>query len=357
MPAEPVLDVAALTAPIPGDDPAGGGTPFVVRQQLDEARKEVDLSGYAADDPMRPTDARKADWPLIERVAREALTATAKDLLVAARLAEAEVKLHGFAGLRDGLRLLRALVADCWDRLAPKVDDPADLDIRAAPFEWLDDPDHGARFPATVRSVPIAAGENGTAFGWLDWKKAQDSKDRSWYEAFEKAAMLTPVGRLRDASTALDEAAKELDALTVVLAEKLKGMAPSLSAIRAAVTDCRTLTAQVLQRKGGTAPAATTEATAAPTAAATPAGVVVGGTAPAMVPVAETREAIYQAIADAGRRLEKLEPHSPVPYLLKRCVELGSLPFPDMIRSFVRSDEILKEVRRELGIPERDQPT
>jgi type VI secretion system protein ImpA len=348
MPSEPVIDIAALTAPIPGSDPAGSSTPFTIRQQLDEARKEIDLSGYAADDPMRPTEAKKADWGLIQRLATETLTTTAKDLLVAARLTEALVRLHGFAGLRDGLSLLRALVTDCWERLAPKIDDPSDLDIRAAPFEWLDDPDHGARFPATIRAVPLVVGENGAAFGWLDWKKAQDGKDRGKYDAFEKAVSLTRGDQIREAGARLDEAARELDGLTIALAERLKGLAPSLSSIRAAIADCKTLADQIVLRKG---PAATPN----PAPRSTTAAPETEPMTAAAAPMPQTREAVYQVIADAAQTLETLEPHSPIPYLLRRCVELGRQPFPEMIRSFVRNEEILKELRREIGIPEQDE--
>jgi hypothetical protein len=36
-------------------------------------------------------------------------------------------------------------------------------------------------------------------------------------------------------------------------------------------------------------------------------------------------------------------------------VDLGTRPFPEMIQSLVRDDGILKELRRELGIPEQTE--
>ena len=176
MPSPAMLDLDQLIAPIPGDSPAGGSVPFAVREKLEEYRKEVDPNDFAANDPMRPEAAQHADWPAVERLARETLSGTSKDLLVAARLTEALTREHGFGGLRDGLRLMRRLVSECWDRLNPAIESDDDLEIRAAPFFWLDETDRGARFPTTIRRVPMVRGEK-ESFGWTHWKQSQSGKD------------------------------------------------------------------------------------------------------------------------------------------------------------------------------------
>src|SRR5436190_1554738 len=114
MASPPLLDIAALTAPIPGDEPAGPPVPFEIRSQLEEDRKEEDPADYAPDDPMRPEEPKRANWSGIIRISQDTLTEKSKDLLVAARLTEALTKQHGFAGLRDGLHLMRELVQNCW---------------------------------------------------------------------------------------------------------------------------------------------------------------------------------------------------------------------------------------------------
>src|ERR1700678_4803989 len=103
MPSPPLIDLDELTAPIPGDSPAGSSVPFAVREKLEEYRKEVDPNDFDAKDPMRPESLQKADWAAVVRLARETLTGTSKDLLVTARLTEGLTKAHGFGGLRDGL--------------------------------------------------------------------------------------------------------------------------------------------------------------------------------------------------------------------------------------------------------------
>lgn len=68
-----------------------------------------------------------------------------------------------------------------------------------------------------------------------------------------------------------------------------------------------------------------------------------------------SRQSLYQQIAEIAQRLEQLEPHSPVPYLLRRAVAVGMLPFPEMIKSFVRDQSVLEEMARELALPKEGE--
>ena len=53
--------------------------------------------------------------------------------------------------------------------------------------------------------------------------------------------------------------------------------------------------------------------------------------------------------------LRRLEPHSPIPYLLERAVTLGALSFPDLMKELVRDANVLAAMSRELGIKEPSQ--
>jgi type VI secretion system protein ImpA len=65
-----------------------------------------------------------------------------------------------------------------------------------------------------------------------------------------------------------------------------------------------------------------------------------------------SREDAYRQLAAAANVLRQLEPHSPIPYLIQRAVELGRLPFPQLIRELVRDANVIAELDRELGIKE-----
>src|SRR5437588_6434446 len=185
MASPPILDLDALLAPISTDKPAGGPLPYELRLRFEEDRKEENPDDFAADDPMRPTKPKKANWQGIIEAAKDALTTQSKDLVVAARLTEGLARQHGFGGLRDGLRLLRLLVEQCWDRLHPLIED-GDLEARAGPFFLLDDADRGARFPNALRALPMIRGTN-AQFSLLDWRHSQDRNGSVARDDVEKA--------------------------------------------------------------------------------------------------------------------------------------------------------------------------
>ena len=116
-------------------------------------RKEVDLDSFSANDPTRPEAPKRADWLGTIKLTQETLRDTSKDLLIAARLTEALVKVHGFVGLRDGLQLLRLLAEQCWDRLLPAIEGEDDLEVRAAAIQLA-----GREGPGGVVSGQPAAG-------------------------------------------------------------------------------------------------------------------------------------------------------------------------------------------------------
>jgi type VI secretion system protein ImpA len=342
MPESSFLDFAILIAPIPGDNPAGASVPFEIRHKLEEFRKEDNPEDYKPDDPLKPEQFRKADWPGIVKLAQETLSSTSKDLLVAARLTEALARVHGFAGVRDGLHLMRELIEQGWDRLQPPLED-GDLEIRAGPFYWLDDAEKGARFPTTVRMLPLIFGE-GAEFSWMDWKESLSEKGTVPREDFERAVVSAPVERCEAVAESVTQSLSELDGLVRALNEKMGPAAPALAALRETVEGCHSLIKEIVRRKRPELPAET-DSTQEPSASG-------AGTRRVLT----TRAEVYRQLAQAAAVLRELEPHSPIPYLIQRAVELGSLPFPDLINALIRDDAILKELRREFGIKEPSPP-
>jgi type VI secretion system protein ImpA len=350
MPAEEILDEDALLAPIPGDEPAGGPVPYTDKDQLDTLRKEDDPNSYADDDPMRPTEFKRADWPAIIRLATKVLTTSSKDLLIACRLTEALTKVHGFAGLKAGLRLLRRLCEEAWDRIRPEMDDPTDLEARAAPFNWLGEADKGARFAGTVRGIPMFAGEEGPV-GWVDWRKGQDPKFADRREAFEKAAQVTCRADTQALVDKIDAVIQELTALLTTLSTKMGPVAPTMPGLRQALAECHTLAGQVLARKPPEVGSAPTEAEAT-TPSASGDGLPVQGRLSTSSPA--TRAEIYRRMAELAQLLQQLEPHSPIPYLIQRACELGAKPFPQLMKALIRDESVLGELTRELGLPSEE---
>jgi type VI secretion system protein ImpA len=66
--------------------------------------------------------------------------------------------------------------------------------------------------------------------------------------------------------------------------------------------------------------------------------------------VSGTREGLYRQIDQIAKALRAIEPHSPIPFLLERCVRLGGQPFPELMRSIIYETGTLDALDRLLGI-------
>ena len=355
MPSPPLLDFDALLSPIPGPNPAGKSVPFPVREKLDLMRKEVLPDQFAKDDPLRPSEAIRADWATIQKLCVETLTSTSKDLLLAARLLEALVKSQNASGLRDGLILLRRLVEECWSRVLPAIEDDDDVEVRAAAFNWLDDPDRGARFPNTVRALTLLT-DGDKKIDWQSWRQMQSGKAPEGAAGFERAVAAAPRAECKCNVEDLNAAWDEFQKLSALLGEKMGESSPGLIALREAVEQTRTLATQILSKKGPDPDeAVAADAGEAEENAPASDGPVAFTAAAPRAPA--TRAQVYQQVAVAANTLRQLEPHSPIPYLLQYAVELGALPFPELMKVLVRNPEVLDSMNRSLGIKDPSKPS
>ncbi len=344
-----LLDIPALLEPIPGDVPAGDERAYAhgLRDQLTEMRREERAEDF--DDATRPVELKRADWKGVVRLATEALAKTTKDLRVVCHLIEAATKLHGFAGLHGGLSLLRQLVEQCWDRLNPTIDD-GDLDSRAAPLaNMLDDSRRGVCFPLSVQMIPLVHTGN-ASFGLIEWNRAKQQRNAQTEEELARALVQTPTDELEAIAREIDGCQQEFELLLPLLDEKLGSDSLSLSSLRSAVSQCEQLVKDgFLQGARSTSsdpePASTGDGAAEPGVGASSHSTA-AGTDQAIL----TRSEAYNQLKRAAETLERLEPHSPIPYLVKRAVQLGRLPFPKLIEKLIRDGNVLEELGREFGL-------
>lgn len=336
------LDIEALLQPIPGDKPAGDATayPYRLREQLIDLRQEERADDF--DDATRPDQLKRSDFAGIVRIATSALTEQTKDVRLACHLIEALTRTRGFAGLRDGLNLLKRLLSECWDRLEPAIDD-GDLEARSSPIaNLLDDPDRGFCFPNTVRLTPIFAGQCVLSWQKILTKKTPDD---------EKTASLVQAQATPEALAAPQQnitgCLEELDGLLAVMDDKFQGESPSLANFRKALEDAQRMVAHLMPR---VAPTSAQSPTAPPDSPPPASPQPTPAAAADLSQVIVAREEVYGQLTRAAEMLAQLEPHSPIPYLVRRAVDLGKLPFPQLVQQLVREERILADLQREFGL-------
>ncbi len=334
-----VLALDELVLPISDACPSGEPLADAVRLQLDELRKEPD-------DFDSSTAGRQADWPKVIRLATDNLKGKSKDLLLAVRLVEGITKKHGLAGLRDGLQLLARLSVECWDYLHPIPGPGEDAEVRVGAFNWLNDAMRGAKFPQAIRSIPLVKGA-GKTFAYVDWI----TPDRK--AELDEAMPKVEIPALKVAYEDLQAAWSALEDLSRTLDEKLGNeVAPNFlspentASIGTAIENGLQLLREVARKRGVEldASAATESSEKTSESGASPSSS--GGSAP----LGNSRDELYRQIEAIANNLKRLEPHSPIPFMLERCVRLGSLPFPSLMRAIIRESGTLDELDRIMGI-------
>ena len=324
-----------LLNPIPGENPSGKSLRYdPVYDKIREARREEDVLPQG--DWSR--EVKKADYPLVIKLATEALSTKSKDLQVAAWLTEALLFKEQLPGLREGLDLLRGLLENFWDTLYPELEED-DLEFRSAPIAWV-----GSKLDSAVRRLPLTKNK-------LDFFKYQESR-RVGYEAdaassesktaaraaaiaekqctaeeFDEAVRATGDAfyeKLAANITAAQESIQSLEALTD---SKFGREAPNFSNLRTALEELQDMVKQYhrpASEAEETPPEENAESVSEQTEAPTSAG------APAAKKRAVTaepadRDDAMQRLALVAHFLRHENPRDPVPYLLLRAMRWGEL--------------------------------
>ncbi len=273
------VDVEGLLAPIVGGNPSGEALRYTgAYDAIQEARRSDDPN---LNQGAWKRDLKVANWREVTKLTVEALSKKSKDIQIAVWLTEALVKQSGFAGLRDGLRILRELHERYWDTLYPAAED-GDLEFRAGPIDWLND-----KLPPSLGSIGLTKTDSGAeSYSWLRWqesravdelgrknpqaKAAAVAEGKIAGEQFDKAAAVTPKQFYEALQEDLSETCEECEKLATVVDQKFGRDAPSLLGIKKALEDCRTLVEEIVKKKSEPAPAAAQAPSAAPTVGARP---------------------------------------------------------------------------------------
>lgn len=230
---------------------------------------------------------RRADWEEVALLASDITARLSKDLVVMGWLGEAWIKQHGISALPQALSLLVMAIERYPEALHPRVRDD-DYDYRAAPLSWV-----AQRYSQLFTDAPLA-GEREVLTSSLGWLQQMNAVCQSWPAT----------------------------------------SAPSFSSLEQKIR-CQ------LQELGGNVPQPTP---ISPNA--------IDEERPVMtVPVTFTsREEAYQTLKLIADYLQRVEPHSPVPYLLQRAHVWGHTPLPELLGELINGDDAARKLWKQLGV-------
>lgn len=346
MTSQAVLDFELLLKPLSGESPTGenlhsddaDNAAFrelkSLRKELTTAEREIQRNpGEAA------TETVSADWRRLRELATGLLTTTSKDLWVAAWLLEALVRLEGFAGCRDGYRLIRELAERYWDGLSPPADAGGRYLERVMQLTRLNGQGSEGALLAPLRLVPLFPGGEAGHYTLNDYIMNYTELGRSRGKAQEtgKAAMQAAAdnaqARLRTLYGDLQQCLEEYRRFEEVLLERAGDDAPPTGNVFELLESCShglRVMSPALRGEGAEPAAGAAEgaidATAEPAPAATPA-----------VPATtlSNREEAFRTLERVADFFRRTEPHSPISYLLEQAVRWGHLSLPELMQELI----------------------
>ena len=351
-----------LLNPIPGANPGGENLRYAgIYDKIKEARREDD------EDPQGDwqRERKKADYTLVLKLCQDGLATKSKDLQLAAWATEAQVKKEGFAGLRQGLELMKALLEQFWDNLYPELED-GDAELRATPLEWV-----GTKFDEVLRRVPITkSGLNifdykmSRSIGYeadaADEAKQQEraqaiADGKTTGEDFDAAFAATTKAFYKEAVDQIDACLSTLEALNEFCDSKFGEYRPSFSKLHDVLDELRQPFNLLLNKKRETEPDEVPAEEAPAEGAEAETVSTRGGAAAVSAKKALTAEPVdhedaIHRVAAVAKFLRQEDPCSPAPYLLIRALRWGELraggTSPDPALLLAPSTEVRQNIKR-----------
>lgn len=345
-----------LLAPISADAPCGVDLRYEREfDQLRDLRREDDASLPTG---VWQSTLKRANWPDVEKLTTTLLLERSKDLMLSAWLGEAWLHLQALDGLPGSLALIAGLCERFPEDLHPRAED-GDQSWRVIPLEWL-----VRRYSEVLLTrVPLFGSRNSdfeayTLEVW--WRlqvqqvQANDSKNaktsaetaRNEQKKLNEQIRVTPLAFwLRTQGNLLLslQHLQRLDSWSdAYLGDQAPGLRPLQEIIQALLKLVQEFIAMHPQQPAPPSPEVDVPAAVAPSVEEAPIAQVFREPA--------NREEAYRQLLLIAEYLARTEPHSPVPYLIRRGVEWGNKPLSELLGELISADAESRRLWTLLGV-------
>ena len=361
------FEVEKLLAPISQEAPGGALLRYEgTYDRIQDARR--------SDDPhlamgIWERDLKEADWNRVSEICLESLEKRTKDLQIAAWLLEAWIRLHGFPGAREGLRVINGLCQGYWETMYPSWEDP---DYRLSIFDWINE-----KVSLHLKFIPLTDPPrtgNWVPYCFCDWETAcrleqaagkhstpahdpRTAEDPTVTIAeFRRSVQVSPpqfYASLREDLGSDIATCLELEAL---LDGKYGKDGPSLRGFRNLLESIQLLIANFGQRRSARGEEVMTAMDDRSEKDSEVPGSLPDLHSFSPAPPIQSRAEAYQRLEEAAEYLLRTEPHSPTPYLVRKAIAWGNMTLDELLPELVRNEDALKDTLKLLQIETREQP-
>lgn len=323
----PIINVDSLLKPLSPEAPCGEN----LRYKFSDLER---LSEGKPEDQFNNTPAEEPNWREVADKAKEYFT-RGKHLAIAAILTTAAVRLEGYPGLRDGLRLIHGMLRDYWDPIYPQLDveDNNDPTERINSLATLSAPpgtaSTGLRLLERVLEAPLCDSRQLGRFSLWDIRysggqiklseQQMASRPPRSISEIDGAFLETDKEKLAEILAAIKEAMVAAQSIDQTCTEKLgSGRGLDLKPLLELLKDA---SVQIERRTTGGDSGA---------AEGAPGGSATVSAGPALSGEVRNREDARVALDKVIRYFETNEPSSPVPMMVKSAQEMIGRSFRDI---------------------------
>ncbi|MBX7154358.1 MAG: type VI secretion system protein TssA [Bacteriodetes bacterium] len=364
-----VFDIQSLLEPISDSQPSGidqSGTSQYL--QIIDAMKEDDPNLSRQD----WEELKVADWGKVLSLSDTLLSTKTKDIQLVVWMIEAGIRKEGIAALNDGIQLLTQVIDTFWETLFPALEEPNDLYRRMNVINKF-----FAKFEekANILSITQPSSTEYSQYTWGNYlecsyidkmseteKKEANQNGRPTAYLFNGAVQSTPTEFYTEFKELIELSVESAQNLENVLQSKVEPLRNDLDEQSDADFSFNQLyetlgliqkwVARILSERGvGNVPDNAVES------------VTQDGTtiltrqAGTDINAITSREEAYNAIHRISDFLMRIEPHSPVPYLLKRAAKWGRMSAQELLEELYNNASDTKQLFKLLDIVTEEQQT
>lgn len=380
------IELEPLLAPISEENPSGeelsrtsesfDRVNSLKEQSKASERKYREFAMFGKEDGAAEPD--PPAWSEMVRVASKLLAEESKDLRVAAWLAEGLMRTHGFAGLRDGLRVCQGLCSDqFWPTIHPAPDEEDGHERTVAQLAGLCS--EASFAPLNEIVITNYGDEQYTLADYADavelakvdasTREKRVQEGAISFEKFQHAVLNSPPTFYVDLVEDLDESIRLVSELSdfldgegrcqpnqydeptspsvMALKDRLQEIKHDVSSLARAHLDAVASAAaseEMADQEGG-------EVGTAVTVAGQQVATKVTRMSDAHL---ETREEAFRALDKIADFFERTEPHSPLAHAIRQAITWGQMSYQELLKDIVRDHGSLEDIFRRVGVPKTD---
>lgn len=379
MGSDDTIDFELMLKPIGGENPAGvnlkehddGALYYLTKGPRDDSVR-IEQKHFEQPEAEEYQLSRR-QWDEARRQAVAVLSEKSKDFDVATWLCEALIREEGFAGLRDGFRLIRQFAEDdeIWNNCYPPAESTEAGLSFGSRMKMLRSLLEGGTLGAAVSNIPLTEIEKFTLIEYQQADRMKDIVDEDERKAslgglrdvklsqFESDAANSSDTFCRNLADDVAAARDELKRMTDTLYEKCgtdeigQPVAPSprkLDESFQQVLNCVTEVYGPRIKPAVEAPSVTEGGeliTGDNSLAAMNSG---GGVSPNAASGGMTREMAFELLSQLARFFEDKEPANPASFQIRKAMRCGAMTLPEILKEAIPDDDERRTAFLNLGM-------